>query len=60
MIADEAVEKEAKVTSDALSSNSSTGTYPENEAFDHLEDDPMTDEKTDDDGTVDLVVSVTR
>ena len=49
------VEKEAKVASDELSSNSSTGACPENEAFDHLEN-----EKTDDGGTVDLVVSVTR
>ena len=54
------MEKEAKVASDALSSDSSTGTCLENEAFDHLEDDSMTDEKTGDDGTVDLVVSVTR
>jgi hypothetical protein len=54
------VEKEAKVASDALSSNSNTGICPEDEAFDHLEGDSMTDEKTDDDGTVDLVVTVTR
>jgi hypothetical protein len=60
LIADTAVQKEEKLASDALSSNSSTGTCPESEAFDHLEDDSVTGEKTEDDGTVDLVVSVTR